>query len=405
MSPLWSVALLILAGFLGGKVVNRVKLPAVTGYLLAGVLLGGSVLGLVDGRTVAALQPINNIALGLIAFIIGGEFSFSNLKRLGAGVMLIAVFEVLGALAVVTGAMALLFKMPLAQALIFGAISSATAPAATVLVIRELKAKGPLTDTLLAVVAIDDALCVMAFGLAGAVAAILTTPGATLLSGILGPLVNIGGSILLGVLIGVALTIASRRLRNSTDLLVIVVGTVFLSSGAGELLRLSPLLTTMAFGCTLVNLTRERSAKAFAAVKSLDTPIYVAFFTLAGASLELGYLWHVGLIGIGYIVARVVGKAAGAGLGAVMGKSPAVVRNFLGLGLVPQAGVAIGVTMIARQQFPGMAQLLTTVILGSVVVYELVGPVCSKLAITLAGEANGESPAAAAKTAPVSVGR
>lgn len=404
MNPILGIALLLIGGFLGGKALNRLKLPAVTGYLLVGLLLGSSVLNLVDTKTLETLEPINNIALGLIAFIIGGEFSFENLRKLGRSVMLIAILEVAGAFTFVAAVMVLVFRLPLSTALIFGAISSATAPAATVLVLRELKAKGPLTDTLLAVVAIDDALCVIAFGLA-------TTAAKALSSGVLAaatlwrPIIELGGSVVLGGLLGLVLAFTARRLRNHTDLLVVALGLVFLSGGASSWLHLSPLLTTMTLGCTLVNLSREQSNKAFAAIKTMDTPIYVAFFAMAGASLHLAYLWNVGLIGVGYILARVAGKAAGASLGATLGQSPASVRKYLGLGLVPQAGVAIGVTMLARQEFPALAQMLTTVILGSVVIYEIIGPVCAKIAILRSGEAHEGSSATAAASPAAAPGR
>lgn len=404
MNPILGIALLLIGGFLGGKALNHFKLPAVTGYLLVGLLLGSSALNLVNAKTIETLEPINNIALGLIAFIIGGEFSFENLRRLGRGVMMIAILEVAGALVFVTLVMVLVFHLPLATALIFGAISSATAPAATVLVLRELKAKGPLTDTLLAVVAIDDALCVIAFGLATAAAKALSG-GVLAAATIWRPVIELGGSVILGGLLGLILAFAARRIRSHTDLLVVTLGVVFLAGGASSWLHLSPLLTTMTLGCMLVNLSHEQSTKAFSAVKAMDTPVYVAFFAMSGASLHLAYLWHVGLIGIGYVLARVAGKAAGASLGAVLGNSPASVRKYLGLGLVPQAGVAIGVTMLARQEFPALAQMLTTVILGSVVVYEIIGPVCAKIAVVRSGEAHGVARSNAATNPAAAPGR
>lgn len=387
MNALVNFALLLLGGFVGGKLVNRLRLPAVTGYLLAGVVMGGSVLNLIGTRAVSEMGLINNVALGLIAFIIGGEFSFANIKKLGNSVMIIAMLEVTGAFVLVTLTMALLFRLPLSVALLLGAISSATAPAATVLVLRELKARGPLTDTLLAVVAIDDALCVMAFGLASAAAKALAGRNVSLALSIIQPLLELGGSIVFGAVLGVLLALVVRRLRQSSEVMVVALGTAFLAGGVSPLLHLSPLLTTMALGCTLVNVSREQSEKAFSAIKSMDTPVYVAFFTMAGASLELNYLVKVGLVGLGYILARVAGKALGAYTGATIGRATPAVRKYLGLGLVPQAGVAIGVTMLACQEFPKYSSLLATLTLGSVVVYELVGPLCAKIAVYKAGEA------------------
>lgn len=387
MNIVFFLGFILLAGFGAGKLINYLKLPAVTGYLLIGLLVGPSLLGLVSTATMELLAPINTIALSIIAFLIGGEFSFKQLKKCGKSAILIAIFEVLGAFTFVTLALHFLAGIELYIALIFGAISSATAPAATIMVLREYKAKGPLTDNLLAVVAIDDALCLITFGLATAVGKVVSgkvTGG--MVAMIATPIWELLGSIFVGGVFALVLMAVSRRFREEYDKLVVALGMIFAVAGVAEFLRLSSLLVCMAMGCVAVNLVPRETDRVFRIIRSIDTPIYVLFFVAAGANLHLGVLAKVGVVGVVYIVSRVIGKMLGATFGAKLGEAPPTVRKYLGLGLVPQAGVAIGVTLLVQQHFPEIASMITTVILGSVVVYEIIGPFCSKLAITKAGE-------------------
>ncbi|MFY9425197.1 MAG: cation:proton antiporter [Bacillota bacterium] len=387
MNMVLYLGLILLAGFTAGKLINYVKLPAVTGYLVIGLLLGPSLLGLVTSETITALTPINTIALSIIAFTIGGEFAIKQLKKVGKSVILIAILEVVGAFAFVTLTLHFLLGVDLYIALIFGAISSATAPAATIMVLRQYKARGPLTDTLLAVVAIDDALCVIAFGITMAISKVLAGEVSGSLATMIGaPFWELFGSFLLGTIAALVLLTISTRLKEQPDRIVIILGMVLATAGLAEMLNLSTLLACMAMGCISVNLLPRETGRIFDILKSVDTPIYVLFFVLAGANLQLELVTQVGAIGVAYIVSRVIGKMAGAALGAKLGGAPETVLKYLGLGLVPQAGVAIGVTLVVQQNFPSIADLVTTVILGSVVVYEIIGPFCSKLAITRAGE-------------------
>lgn len=390
MSTVFSIGFILLAGFAAGKLINYLRLPAVTGYLLIGLILGPSIFGLIAAESISVLTPINSIALGIIAFLIGGEFSVAQLKKCGKSVILIAILEVAGAFSFVTLTLRFLLGVELYLALIFGAISSATAPAATIMVLRQYKAKGPLTQNLLAVVAIDDALCLIAFGLASAFAKVLSGKvSGGLAAMIVSPLWELLGSLLLGATAGLILLAVATRLKEQPDRLVVALGVIFATAGTAELLGLSSLLACMALGCATINALPRESDRLFTMLKSVDTPIYVLFFVLAGANLHLGLLTQVGAIGVAYIVSRVLGKIAGAAVGAVLGQAPSTVTKYLGLGLVPQAGVAIGVTLMVQQTFPEIASMVTTVILGSVVVYEIIGPFCTKMAITKAGEVGG----------------
>ncbi|HHU51536.1 MAG TPA: cation:proton antiporter [Firmicutes bacterium] len=390
MSIVLLLGLILVTGFAGGRLISLFKLPAVTGYLIVGLLLGPSVMGMISFDTIEQLAPINTIALSIIAFLIGGEFSFKLLKRCGKSAILIAIFEVLGALTFVTGILHFLLGMKVSTALILGAISSATAPAATIMVLREYKAKGPLTDNLLAVVAIDDALCLIVFGIVmSSVKAIVGQMGGSVAAMLIVPIWELLGSVLLGGVFALAFLAISQRIKEGFDKLVLILGAVFVLAGVSDLLHLSSLLACMAMGCIAINLLPRETDRVFKIVKSIDTPIYVLFFVTAGANLHLSVLAKVGIIGVVYILSRVIGKMFGAALGAKLGKAPLVVQKYLGLGLVPQAGIAIGLTQMLQQDLPMIADLVTTVVLGSVVILEIIGPFFSKMAITKAGEVGG----------------
>src|SRR5690554_1705240 len=387
MGIVFFLGLILLAGFGAGKLINILKLPAVTGYLIIGLLLGPSVTSLDSPEIITELIPVNTIALSIIAFLIGGEFSIKQLKKCGKSVVLIAILQVLGAFTFVTLTLYFLAGVELYAALIFGAISTATALAATIMVLREYKAKGVFTNLLLAVIAIDDALCLIIFGLVTAVAkAISGKVVGGVAAMITAPIWELLGSFLLGGAFALALLTVSRRFREEQDKLIVVLGMVFVLAGVADFMHLSTLLSCMTMGCVAVNLVPRETGRVFKLVNSIDTFIYVLFFVAAGANLRLGILAQVGLVGVGYIFSRVLGKMLGAMFGAKMAQAPPAVVKYLGLGLLPQAGVAIGLTLLVQQDFPEISSFVTTVVLGSVVVYEMVGPFFSKLAITKAGE-------------------
>jgi Kef-type K+ transport system membrane component KefB len=380
--------LVLLLGLTAEKLIYHCKLPAVTGYLIIGMLAGPSLLNILNPATVAALASINSIALGLIAFLIGGELSLDNLRKCGQSVLWITFSQVLGAFCLVALSLYFLAGVELPVALLFAAVSCATAPAAVMMVLREYRAKGPLTESLLAVVALDDAVCLILYAIAVSVAKVLVGENISLAAAILKPFWELAASLLGGAVAGFFLVWLSKKMGERDDSLVLVLGMVFLLAGGAELLQLSPLLVCMSLGFFAVNLAPGESAKIFRIIKSLDTPVYVMFFVAAGANLHLSELAKLGTVGTVYIIARVLGKMAGAGLGGVLGKAAPVVRKYLGLGLVPQAGVAIGLTLLLANDFPAFARIITPVILASVVVYEIIGPFCVKLAVSRAGEVN-----------------
>jgi Kef-type K+ transport system membrane component KefB len=356
-------------------------------------LLGPSVLSLVPDTVAVQLEPIPHIALGLIAISIGGRFSMRQIRTLGKDTVSITLFQ----LVITFGAVTLLliaFGATLPVALLLGAIASATAPAATVAVISEYRARGQMTDTLLATVALDDAGCIVLFSMTAAVCAVLAggASRAVVFSSVLKPLWELGGSILIGLVVGYVVhrLVVNRRDRN--EMVVIVLGFVLFCSAVAMDLHLSPLMTNMVLGLTLVNLS-SKNERIFRMLEPLEAPIYAAFFALAGTELQLNLLLHVGVLGCVYIGARMAGKYLGSLLGAIVAGSSPVIRRYLGLCLFPQAGVAIGLVMIAQQNTyiasSEHAVQMVTIVLTSVLVNELIGPPIARYAIFRSGEFSG----------------
>lgn len=391
MNWFYYLAIILIFGLLMGKVVSYLKLPRVTGYLIAGVLIGPFVLKLVPHDAIESLTIISEAALGFIAYNIGSSLNYNKLKNIGKGVIIIALFEALMATFVVTLAMKFVFGQSWEFSLAIGAIASATAPAATIMVLKQYKAKGPLVDTLIPVVAIDDAIAVIAFGISIAIAQIISngSEGVSIMA-FLEPFIEIFSSILLGGVVGFGLTYVNKMSKQKENAMNLVIAAIFLVIGLASLLNLSNLLACMALGATVSNLVLSKS-KLLSAIDNITSPIFIMFFTISGLELDLSVLLTVGLIGIGYVVFRVIGKVLGAYIGAQLANSEPVVKKYLGLTLVPQAGVAIGLTMIVQDALPSCGASIRAIILAGTVIYELIGPLCTKIAIFKAGEATVDS--------------
>lgn len=384
-NTLFYLALLLFSGLIFGRLVKFVKLPNVTGYLIAGLLIGPSCFKLLSADLVGQLELISEIALAFIAFSIGSEFKVSYLKKVGITPVIIAIFEGLAATLLVTVVL-VLFGFDFQISLLLGAIASATAPAATLMVVRQYKAKGPVTETLLSVVALDDAVALIAFGFSMAVVnALLHPKQASLLMSILLPFIEIIGSVALGFVLGFLFKLPLRYFKKDSNRLIITAGFVLLGSSLASILGLSPLLLCMCMGAMLVNAS-ESAGSVFRLSEMFTPPIFLMFFVVSGAGLDVTYLPKIGLIGVLYVVVRVIGKVSGAWFGAVLSKAPAVVKKYIGLTLVPQAGVAIGLSLIASQTLPEYGVTIRAVILCATFIYELVGPAITKMGLRKAGE-------------------
>lgn len=388
MNSLFYMSIMLLGGLLAGRLVKQIHLPNVTGYLLIGLLLGPFCLKVLPLDFILNMRLAADIALAFIAFTIGAEFKLSYLKKVGLTPIIIALFEALAAVVAVTLGL-LAFGFDLELALLLGAIASATAPAATMMVVNQYKAKGPVTETLISVVALDDAVALMSFGFATAAVSAMEGPGeASLLMSILSPFIEIGGSIILGGLLGVLFTLPLKYFKKSSNRTIIMAGFVFLGSALANMLNLSPLLLCMCMGAMLTNISSSASS-IMKLADNITPPIFLLFFVSSGAELDLSVLGSIGLIGILYIILRVIGKILGASAGACVMKAPTAVKKYIGFTLVPQAGVAIGLSLIAAQKLPTYGPTIRAVILCGTLVYELIGPALTKVALKKAGEIQG----------------
>ncbi len=388
MNTILGLGFILLVGLFSARLISRIRFPAVTAYLIIGILIGSSLLKLIPAEILNKSGLISNIVLGIIAFSIGQNFSRDNFRKIGKSVIWISVLEACGAWLLVTLAFLLILRQPFYIALLFGALSSATAPAATVMVIREYRAKGSFTDTLLGVVAIDDAWCLIIFAISLAISqAIHSHMVATffLIKVFLSSILSIFGAFILGSIIAIILSYFSRFIRTQAELLIFTLGFILLSVGIAIWLHLSVLLANMFLGAILVNINRS-SFNPFDVLKTVDSPLFLLFFVLAGANLEIGLLPQLGLIGSVYLAFRLIGKVTGARLGAHISNASNSVRKYLGLGLVPQAGVALGCALVAKSDFPNIGSMIFTTIVATTVVYELIGPLCTKYALQKAGE-------------------
>lgn len=380
------------AGLLSTRLMRLLNLPNVTGYLIIGLLLGPFVGHLFSPQLIADFSIVSDIALGFIAFSIGCEFKLSSLKKIGSKVVIITVFQALTTALLVTLAI-FAFTRDVALALTLGAIATATAPAATLMVVRQFKAKGPVVDTLLPVVAFDDAIGLIIFSVFLAISKVVATNSVLSIEAILvAPLVEILLSLVIGAALGALLALVMRFFKSRANRLSLMIATVFLGVGVTKLFSaldwysLSSLLLCMMIGAVFANL-RSDSNLVLEGVDRWTPPLFMFFFILSGAELNISVILSVGIIGIIYIVTRSIGKYFGAYFGALISKSDKKIRNYLGFALLPQAGVAIGMAKVVSDEMPPeIGTKIVTVVLCSVLVFELAGPIITKLSLMRAGE-------------------
>jgi Kef-type K+ transport system membrane component KefB len=382
-----------------GKTARKAGLPSLIGYMILGTVMGTSVLSLINENSLNQLQFITDIALGYVAFTIGSELNLRALKRLGKGIILIILAESFAAFFIV-GAAVYLLSGDLPMALVFGALAPASAPAGTVAVIQEYKAKGNLTKALYAVVGFDDGLAVMIFGFSAALAVRILQAESSAVSGglissIMEPLTELGLSLGAGTVLGFIFSALARKLRPLSELPALIFGFIALSIGCCMWFDLSLILTNMILGFVLANTTSISSTRSIVSqLKGYMPLIFILFFFLAGAHLKISALPALGILGIVYMAARTAGLMGGAWLGAVMGKSESKIRKYLGLGILSQAGVAIGLSLMVRQMLEeiGTAHaieigvMVITTVTATSIVFEVVGPICAKFALSKAGE-------------------
>ncbi len=407
MYTLLSVSIAILAGLIMTRVFKPFRLPNVTAYLIAGVLIGPYFLGRLGigglgfntEDQVAALSLVSEVALGFIAFSIGNEFRLSDLKETGRQAFVIGIFQALAAtlfvdLSLIAVHMFLPSKLSMAQAITLGAIATATAPAATLMVVRQYKAKGPLTSLLLPIVALDDAVGLIVFAVSFGIARTLESGDVDLISILLNPLIEIVASLVLGALMGWILTLLEKLFNSNTNRLNLAIAFVFLTASLAMLefdigpihVGFSSLLVCMMLGTVFCNIC-PLSHDLMGATDKWTSPLFALFFVISGAQLELGVFSDLAIVFVGlvYIVFRCAGKYLGAAISAKAMKCPPEICKYLGITLFPQAGVALGMCATAMQLGEAGA-LIRNITLFAVLIYELLGPMATKQALTLAGD-------------------
>ncbi len=367
------------------KLLGRLKFPAVSSYILLGVLMGPFGLRLIPETLVESTDSIGYFVLGMVAFYLGENFLWREFRKVGKEIVVISIAAVLGVLVFVGGGLWLIGQS-VAMALILGAAATATDPMATLMVVREYRAKGPFANILLDVVAVDDAWGIIVFVLAIAIAKIACFPGVEhpLAKVLMVAGREIFGALVLGLISGILLSILSRYSKTQTEALIFALSLILVTTGISLRFDFSPLLANMALGVTVINLTRRHLF--FDVLRRVDWPFYLLFFVLCGSSLHVPLLKSLTLIGIIYIATRVLGKYAGAYLGARIAHSEESIRRYLGFGLIPQAGVALGLAIVARAEFPSFGEAIFTTIVATTIIFEIFGPFCTKFAITKAGE-------------------
>ena len=393
-NAIFCLAIALGCGLLFNRIAKKVGLPNVTGYLVAGLIIGGSFIKIIPFEMVDSLNSIVTVALGFIAFSIGGEFKISHIKKLGARIITVTCFEALTAVFLVD-AVLLICRFPTPEAIALGAIAAATAPAATLMVVRQYKADGPVTRALLPVVAMDDAVCLIAFSISVSIAKSLDVKGdVNYFNMLLKPLIEIVSALAIGGAVGFVMTYCLRFFKSRANRLTLVICAVFLGTALADMLGLSSLLLCMMIGAMVANLYNDLD-RLLDVVDHWTPPLFLLFFVLSGADLDISVLPKVGLLGVLYLVCRSAGKYLGAGIGARITHFEPNVQKYLGVALLPQAGVAIGMTTIAAVQLPEYGSEIRAVILCATLIYELVGPVLTKIVLTRAGEIKPEGKKAA----------
>jgi len=398
-----ALGILTAVGLLGGFGAKKLNFPTISGYIIIGIILSLTNIipkELIDGD----LNIITDISLGIIGYLVGGGLYLSKLKQFGKNIVAITPFEAIGAWIFVSLSVILLgpflintgisgyttFRQFIPMAIVLGAISCATAPAASLAIIREYRASGPFTTTLLAIIVLDDAIAVIAYAIGSNFAgSIITGFDQISWSGlIITPLIDIFGSIALGAILGFFLAFVGSHIKKKPQLLAMVLGIIFLCVGLAKALNLSSILANMAMGFIVVNRLKNNE-EMFEVVNHVETIIFAMFFTLAGAHFDYRVLKTAGILAFVLVVFRFMGKYVGVRLGASITHASPSIKNYMGFGLFPIAGVTIGLAMLIKGHpaFANIEPVIINAILASVIINEIIAPPLTKLAIFRAKEA------------------
>ena len=390
MNTILCLGIVLVGALVAEKIISYLKIPAITSYILLGILLGPYALNVTGGGLIASSELLSNIVLGFIAFHIGKNFSVEHFKRIGKAVLSVSISVTIATLICVTAGIYYVAHQPFHIALLFGAIATATAPATTMMVIRQYKARGLFTDVLLGTVAIDDAWGIMIFSISLAIAQVLQIGQFSewiIMTVTIKAAAKIFLSVILGSITAIIASKISGYLKRREDVLTFILGAILINTGVALYFHMSPLLSNMFFGAVLVNIEKT-SFKFFESVNNVDWPLYVMFYVLAGANLDIGLLNSLGLIGSVYIISRIIGRIGGAYAGAVIAGAEQSIKRYMGLALMAQAGVAIGLAMMAKASLPHAGGAILNTIIATTVVYEIFGPIATRYALLKAKDIN-----------------
>ena len=380
------VSLLLLVGLTGGWLTSKINLPSVTGYILSGLILGPSVLNIITGDVYNSLGFVNELALGILAISVGTELHRDMIKRLGRDLTILSVANTLLSFALTT-AFTYFLGLPITYALVLGALSMTVSPSGVVSMVKETRARGEMTQTLLGLVAFDNLITIIVFGIVVAFVTSVGNTDANNLTLILSVFLDIIFAGLIGLGVGLFVAFFIRQMLPNDRLLVIIGAAILFNSGIATVLTLSPILINIVAGATITNLTNRRGLVS-EVISRMELPIFVVFLTLAGAHLDIAIFARVGLIGMAYIGGRLIGKVLGAFAASHVTSLSQKSRQNIGLSLLPQAGIAIGLATIAEQSVPGAKGVLAGVVLTGVVFFEIVGPLILARALKNTGETN-----------------
>lgn len=383
-----AIGALLLVALAVDRLAQRLPLPQVTLLLLVGVVVGPAGVDLLPEARDAWEPVVTDVALVMVGFLVGSDLEWRQLRGHGVEILLLATVAAAATALLVAGGLLLIGADP-RLALALGGIAAATAPAATLAVIDETRARGPLTRTLLGIVAIDDALSIALFSTLMAAAAVIAGSGGV--AEILWEAVReIGGGIMLGTVLGLAAAALTGRLQPGRPTLLEALALVLLTAGLGAWLQVSFLLAAIVAGALVANLAAHHE-RPITEIERIDWPFLAVFFVLGGASFDLQSLRrHAGMV-VAYVLLRAVGRIGGGMLGSVAARSPGPVRRWIGVSLLPQAGVALGLALLTRERFPEVAEVVVPVVVVSAVLFEIVGPVLTRLGLRRTGEAGTAS--------------
>ncbi len=383
-----NVALIILCGYLLGHLCRRIKIPMVVGYVIAGIILGPSLLGVVTPELNKGLELVKILGLGMIALVIGGQLALKQIRHLGKFILGISLGQLTVTFLLVFSIMYLILKLPLAVSLLLGSLATATAPASQLAVIREYGARGKFTNTLLGVVALQNAGCIILFGVVSAVVVLILEGASINLGSFLLSFWEVSQSVLLGLIFGVATTLILPRVPERKHKVTLLLGIILFNSGIGYMLNLSPLLINMACGFAVANIYSRPQELNF--LEDIEMPVILLFFALAGASLQLEMIWDNWSFVAIYIFTRGIGLYVGTYLGALSTGGDRLVRTKLGFSMMPKAGLTIGLLMLVQSRFPEIAPIIVTIELGAVAICELFGPLGTRYALISSGETEAQ---------------